>query len=685
MANTKITALTSDTSPTSDDLILTVNDPAGSPTNRKVTAGNIVTKAHGLSDGLVKVSSGLMSNAVADTDYATQPITTLGDIVYGAVGGVPTKLGGNIEAIPKFLTQTGTGTVSDAPTWASLPVSGQLVYMLTGTSSDVATYKSMQSTSAYSASTLVTTTTAVSSSGAILGKFVTDVGYPNLTSIPAGVITLHYETQKASGTKYYTTYVELYKISSGGTETLLVTSDLTNQITSNAIIQQTTTAEITATTILATDRIAIKIYATMETTTQNIDLLYDDNTQSRVELPSATVDASNFVPYVGSTRDINTGTNGLTANSFTIGSTVASRILSTSASKVITALDTATYPSLTELSYAKGVTSSIQTQIDSKGTGTWTDSSTSTGSNKTFVAPALGTPASGVMTNVTGTASGLTSGNSTQTDALKSATTTVNVSSATAPTSGQVLTATDGTHATWATPAGGGGTPKVVISKITGEWKLDGTSANGAYDYFTAGSSSWTFVGAGSGSAHRGTTGTVTTAVVRLSSDQYGYIRNNDGSRPFEEDPQWFFQIAHQNGASGTGGKTLLGTHASPNTVPFSSTAQHVAVLGSVTSGVSTWLASNSSGTTQTSTNITAYMNSANSSSVTDKLFIDMTSGTNIKFYANNTLVATHTTNLPSGLGNGDGRWLVATSQNNGMATNQTLDIFTASLSINAY
>lgn len=32
-------------------------------------------------------------------------------------------------------------------------------------------------------------------------------------------------------------------------------------------------------------------------------------------------------------------------------------------------------------------------------------------SNKTFVAPALGTPASGVMTNVTGTASGLTAGN----------------------------------------------------------------------------------------------------------------------------------------------------------------------------------------------------------------------------------------------------------------------------------
>lgn len=67
----------------------------------------------------------------------------------------------------------------------------------------------------------------------------------------------------------------------------------------------------------------------------------------------------------------------------------------------------------------------------------------------TFVTPALGTPASGIMTNVTGTATGLTSG---ITQALASATTTVNVSSATAPTSGQVLTATGGTAATWQSP-----------------------------------------------------------------------------------------------------------------------------------------------------------------------------------------------------------------------------------------
>jgi len=49
-----------------------------------------------------------------------------------------------------------------------------------------------------------------------------------------------------------------------------------------------------------------------------------------------------------------------------------------------------------------------------------------------------------------------TTGTSTAANGLKSATTTVSVSGATAPTSGQVLTATSGSTATWQTPSGGG-------------------------------------------------------------------------------------------------------------------------------------------------------------------------------------------------------------------------------------
>jgi hypothetical protein len=95
-----------------------------------------------------------------------------------------------------------------------------------------------------------------------------------------------------------------------------------------------------------------------------------------------------------------------------------------------------------------------------EGDGTAISAASTTGSgdvvlatSPTLVTPALGTPSALVATNATGTASGLTSG---ITLALKSATTTVDVSAATAPTSGQVLTATAGTTATWQDPVASG-------------------------------------------------------------------------------------------------------------------------------------------------------------------------------------------------------------------------------------
>lgn len=77
-----------------------------------------------------------------------------------------------------------------------------------------------------------------------------------------------------------------------------------------------------------------------------------------------------------------------------------------------------------------------------------------------------GTPSALVGTNITGTATGFTAGIA---NGLKSATTTVSVSSANAPTSGQVLTATGDSAATWQTPSGGGGTPTAITVADTSD------------------------------------------------------------------------------------------------------------------------------------------------------------------------------------------------------------------------
>src|ERR1035437_3254633 len=65
------------------------------------------------------------------------------------------------------------------------------------------------------------------------------------------------------------------------------------------------------------------------------------------------------------------GSSGLTIGTTTITSGTTGRLLYDNAG-VLGELDTATYPSITELSYVKGVTSAIQTQINAKGVGTVT-------------------------------------------------------------------------------------------------------------------------------------------------------------------------------------------------------------------------------------------------------------------------------------------------------------------------
>lgn len=83
----------------------------------------------------------------------------------------------------------------------------------------------------------------------------------------------------------------------------------------------------------------------------------------------------------------------------------ASLILATNASKNVVGLATATYPSLTELSYVKGVTSAIQTQLNTKGAGTVTAVSVATangfsGSSSGGATPAL-TIVAGAITPTT--------------------------------------------------------------------------------------------------------------------------------------------------------------------------------------------------------------------------------------------------------------------------------------------
>jgi hypothetical protein len=53
------------------------------------------------------------------------PMSALGDVIYGGTSGTGTRLAGNTTSTKKYLSQTGTGSVSAAPAWAQ-PACGDL-------------------------------------------------------------------------------------------------------------------------------------------------------------------------------------------------------------------------------------------------------------------------------------------------------------------------------------------------------------------------------------------------------------------------------------------------------------------------------------------------------------------------------------------------------------------------------
>lgn len=252
------------------------------------------------------ITNGRWHGVVVEEQYGGtgQSGYATGDILYASNTNILSRLPGNTSSAMLFLSQTGDGTSSSAPSWQPIPVLGTLVYYWTPTASDISGDKK-QIASPYP------TTFPLSSSGVTNGQllysFATDPGAPSRTFIPDGQYSVHMHLAQTAGTKTSQVYAEVWEISSGGTDIALITLMGNSTVLTGVSAEYFIATSRTNYTLASTSsRILTRIYATITGggSAPTIAIYVGNGTDSRTNLPSTIVDATNFVPYTGATSNL---------------------------------------------------------------------------------------------------------------------------------------------------------------------------------------------------------------------------------------------------------------------------------------------------------------------------------------------------------------------------------------------
>jgi hypothetical protein len=214
----------------------------------------------------------------------------------------------------QVLSSTGTKTEWITPPQSpSGGGSSQVFYFNGGTVSSVGGY--------YQMSPVANTGTAADFSinaNGYIASFLTDVASPNQLNIPAGNwnFEIYFSASSSGGSPSF--YVELYKYSSGGVFTLIASSSaapegITNGTTLDAYF---TPLAVPTTTLLATDRLAVRVYVTHSGRTITM------HTQNGHLSEVITTFSTGLTALNGLTEQVQYFSTGTTGTDFNIASTV---------------------------------------------------------------------------------------------------------------------------------------------------------------------------------------------------------------------------------------------------------------------------------------------------------------------------------------------------------------------------
>jgi hypothetical protein len=311
MADKRISQLVERTDIANNDVLPIV--ASGATTTNKVT---VSTLQDWMQENLdVGVTSVGLSMPSAFT-VTNSPVTTSGNISVAGAGTVSQYI-------------RGDGSLADFP---SISGGGSSVsYYLNGSVSQ-GTIGGIAYRELNKVPILGTGTDFVAIADGYLASFITDAGDPSLLLIPGGNWNFETYFSASSGGGTPTFYVELYKVDSGGTATLIASNSTAPELIAfgTTITPYFSTLAVPTTTLTLTDRLAIRYYVarsgrtiTLHTENGHLCQIITTFTTGLTALNGLTAQVQNFATGTsGSDFNISSSTSTHTFNLPTATSTI---------------------------------------------------------------------------------------------------------------------------------------------------------------------------------------------------------------------------------------------------------------------------------------------------------------------------------------------------------------------------
>jgi hypothetical protein len=304
MADKRISQLVERTDIANNDVLPIV--ASGATTTNKVT---VSTLQDWMQDNLdVGVTSVGLSMPSAFT-VTNSPVTTSGNISVVGAGTVSQYIRGD-GSLADFPQGGGGGGAS-----VNYYLNGSVSQ---GTIGGIAYYEMNK------VPILGTGTDFVAIADGYLASFITDAGDPSLLQIPGGNWNFETYFSASSGGGTPTFYVELYKVDSGGTATLIASNSGTPELIAfgTTITPYFSTLAVPTTTLALTDRLALRYYVarsgrtiTMHTENSHLCQIITTFTTGLTALNGLTAQVQNFATGTsGSDFNISSSTSTHTFN-----------------------------------------------------------------------------------------------------------------------------------------------------------------------------------------------------------------------------------------------------------------------------------------------------------------------------------------------------------------------------------